>query len=204
VSLALQVRQAGADVKLHLGCGTNRLAGWVNTDLMPAAPDIDFLDCSRRMPFHDNSLAAVFCEHLIEHIEKPQGVAMVREVFRVLRPGGLFRIVTPSLENFARMALEPEWPDAQRYLAWFREAHRKPEAEIADVVNMVFYGYGHRHVYGEAELAALLTSVGFTDLRKMRASTYGAPLFDGVDGHGKVVGDDVNGIEAFAIEARKP
>jgi predicted SAM-dependent methyltransferase len=203
MSLALQARSLGANLKLQLGCGANPLPGWLNTDLMPG-PTVDYLDCTRPLPIADNVLAAVFCEHLIEHVDKGQAVAMVGQIFRVLRAGGLFRVVTPSLENFARMALEPDWPDAQTYLNWFRRWHRKPDADISDVANMIFYGYGHRHVYRRAELAAMLQGAGFTDLKFMRASTYGDPTFDGVDGHGKIVGEDINGIEAFAIEARKP
>jgi predicted SAM-dependent methyltransferase len=204
MSLMLQANAvAGAPIKLHLGCGANPLPGWLNTDLMPS-PTLDYLDCTRQFPFLDNVLAAIFCEHLIEHVEKPQAVTMIAEVFRTLRPGGLFRVVTPSLENFARMALNPGSAEATHYLAWFRNWHRRPDADIADAVNAMFYMFGHRHVYRHEELSAMLRGVGFTDLRLMKASTYSDPLFTNVDGHGKVIGEDINGLEAFAIEARKP
>src|SRR5207249_3407096 len=101
MSLVLQAQTLGPDVKLHLGCGVNVLPGWLNTDRTPAAPHIDYLDCAQPLPFHDNSIAAVFNEHMIEHIEKPRALAMIQEVFRVLRPHGLFRVVTPCMENFA-------------------------------------------------------------------------------------------------------
>jgi predicted SAM-dependent methyltransferase len=43
--------------------------------------------------------------HTIEHIEKSEALKMIAEVFRVLKPGGWFRVVTPSLENFCRLAM---------------------------------------------------------------------------------------------------
>src|SRR5262249_45743128 len=108
-----------AEIKLQLGCGHNLLPGWVNTDREPV-PSADYLDFTRPFPFVDNALDAVFCEHTIEHIEKAEAARMIGEVFRVLKSGGVFRIVTPSLENFCRMALEPQSPVAQKYLSFHR------------------------------------------------------------------------------------
>jgi len=209
MSLKLQVdqqlaRRAGPpELKLQLGCGTNLLPDWLNTDAMPS-PLVDYLDCTRRFPFSDNAFAAVFCEHMIEHMEKAQAWFMVQEIFRVLRPQGRFRVVTPSLENLARLVLEPESAAAQNYLGFCRRFLNDPQAQVWDAINLAFYGHGHRHIYGADELGAMLRQAGFVDLRTMPAGTYGEPIFNGVDGHGKVVGEDVNAFEAFAIEAGKP
>lgn len=190
------------DFKLHLGCGANVLSGWINTDTTPS-PVVDYLDCTRKFPLADNSLAAVFCEHLLEHLEKSQARSLLQEVCRVLRPKGLFRIVTPSLENFARLALEPQSATAQKYVEFFRRFVRNPQADLSDAINLTFYGHGHRHIYLVHELAAMLQQSGFSEMRTMPAGTYGDPVFNGVDGHGKLIGEEINKIEAFAIEARK-
>jgi predicted SAM-dependent methyltransferase len=191
------------DLKLHLGCGSNMLAGWLNTDSTPS-PIADYLDCTTRLPFVDGCLAAVFCEHLIEHLEKPSAQSMVREVFRVLRPGGVFRVVTPSLEAFAQMVLDPEGAASCLYLDFFRRFSGNSQAEISDAANSIFYLHGHRHIYRKAELTAMLAEAGFAELRPLATGSYGDPVFDGVDGHGKVIGSEVNAVEAFAIEGRKP
>jgi hypothetical protein len=191
------------DLRLQLGCGANILPGWLNTDSMPV-PDADYLDFARPLPFSDNVLTAVFCEHTIEHVTKPEAFRMVVEVCRVLRPGGLFRVVTPSLEKFCRMALEPSSPAAVKYLAWFKGAMNSPDATITDAVNLIFYGHGHRYIFSGDELNALLRAAGFTDLRQMDPNQYGHPIFNGVDGHGKVLGHEINTIESMAIEAAKP
>jgi predicted SAM-dependent methyltransferase len=209
MSLQLQTDQLvrGAtgpvELKLHLGCGNNILAGWLNTDSTPS-PTSDYLDCTARLPFVDGCLAAVFCEHLIEHMEKPNALSMVREIFRVLRPGGMFRVVTPSLEAFAQMVLDPDGAASRLYLDFYRRFSGDARAEISDAVNSIFYLHGHRHVYRQTELVAMLAEAGFAELRPLAAGGYGDPVFDGVDGHGKVIGGEVNAVEAFAVEARKP
>lgn len=209
MSLRLRVEQLAAaqsstiELRLHLGCGANILQGWLNTDAMPS-PDVDYLDCTRRFPFVDDSFHAVFCEHLIEHIEKPQAHSMAQEVFRVMRSNAKFRIVTPSLEGIARLALDPQSADARKYVEFCRRFLGDPSAQISDAVNLAFYGHGHRHVYQVEELGAMLRQVGFVDIQSMTAGVYGDPIFNGVDGHGKIIGEDINAIEAFAIETRKP
>jgi predicted SAM-dependent methyltransferase len=199
----LQSAGGSTELKLHLGCGSNILPGWLNTDISPS-PSSDYLDCTARFPFVDACLAAVFCEHLIEHFAKTSAIQMVREVFRVLRPGGLFRVVTPSLEAFAQMTLNPKSETSLKYLDFVRRFTGSPQAEISDAINSIFYLHGHRHIYAKAELDAMLAEAGFGELYHLAAGNYSDPIFAGVDGHGKAVGTEINAIEAFAVEARKP
>jgi predicted SAM-dependent methyltransferase len=206
LSLQLQVNQmaqGGGVLKLQLGCGANILAGWLNTDSMPS-PSVDYLDFTKRFPFGDNIFAAIFCEHTIEHIPKSQAQATINEVYRVLRPGGGFRVVTPSLEMLGQLIVSQESPASQKYLAWFRKYANNPNATMADAINLVFYGHGHCHIYSRDDLGGLLQQAGFRDLRAMPAGTYADAVFHGVDGHGRVIGEDIAAMEAFAIEARKP
>jgi predicted SAM-dependent methyltransferase len=195
-------KSGAVDLKLHLGCGANILPGWINTDTMPS-PVADYLDSTKNFPFTDSSFVAVFCEHMIEHMEKPQARSLLQEVFRVLRPKGVFRLVTPSFESFARLALDPSSAPAQKYLANFRQLVSNPRADLGDAINLIFYGHGHRHVYLVEELATILRQAGFSEARVMAAGTYGDAIFNGVDGHGKIVGEELNAIESFAVEARK-
>jgi SAM-dependent methyltransferase len=207
MSLKLQVDQLVATrstpLKLQLGCGLNLLPGWINTDSQPVAT-ADYLDFTRPFPFAANAFDAVFCEHTIEHIEKSEALKMIAEVFRVLKPGGWFRVVTPSLENFSRLALEPQSSTAQTYLSFHRRYTGDAQGTIADAINRIFYAHGHRHIYALGEPALVLQQAGFMEIKAMPAGTYGNSIFQDVDGHGRVIGADINAIEAMALEAAKP
>ena len=74
--------------KLQLGSGTNLLNDWLNTDCSLFFPSNCFLDVTRPFPFKDGTFEYVFSEHLIEHLTYPQGVSMLKESYRVLKPGG--------------------------------------------------------------------------------------------------------------------
>ena len=54
--------------KLHIGCGSNILDGWLNSDYYPPLASVLHLDATKRFPFEDNTFDYVFSEHVIEHI----------------------------------------------------------------------------------------------------------------------------------------
>ena len=53
-------------------------------------------DLQKEFPFADNSFSAVSAIEVIEHLENPWH--FVREIFRVLKPGGLALVSTPNNE----------------------------------------------------------------------------------------------------------
>lgn len=198
----VQARVVPQFPRLQLASGYNIIPNWINTDLLPLE-GTTFLDFIKPFPYADGSFDAVFCEHSIEHISTNDAQLMCREIYRVLRKGGHFRVVTPELEKIAAMALHENSPDVQAYIQWYRDWNKNPNATVSDAVNAMFYMHGHQHLYMRAELAALLRSIGFSDIRFFEAGEYGQPVFNGVDGHGKVIGEKINAMEAFAIETSK-
>jgi SAM-dependent methyltransferase len=59
-----------------------------------AAPGLDFLLApAESLPFKDGSMSAVSMLDVLEHLKDP--AAVLHEIHRVLRPGGLFHIVLP-------------------------------------------------------------------------------------------------------------
>lgn len=83
--------------KLHIGCGSWLLDGWLNSDLHPSSPGILLLDARRRFPFPDDTFACIYSEHMIEHLTFREGMAMLGECRRVLAPGGKVRVTAPDL-----------------------------------------------------------------------------------------------------------
>ncbi len=84
-------------MKLNLGCGPKRTQypGYVNVDKDPALePDkvIDFTSSPNALDMWvDGSADEIRCENLFDSMTKEQGVWLIREIWRVLRPGGYFK-----------------------------------------------------------------------------------------------------------------
>ena len=63
-----------------------------------AGLEIDIVDLNRQMlPYGDNRFALVTCIETIEHLENYRQV--VREIYRVLQPGGVAVFSTPNILN---------------------------------------------------------------------------------------------------------
>jgi len=199
----IRIASRNGKAYLQLGCGGNLLEGWCNTDIKPVE-GAHYLDFSKTFPITADTIDAIFCEHTIEHIDKKTAYAMCAEVFHVLKKGGAFRIVTPSLENMAALVQSPASSTARHYLQWWRHRNNDPWATIADTVNSMFYDHGHRHIYTRDELCGMLKNIGFVNLKLLKAGEHAHAAFKGIDSHGKVIGEDINRIEAFALEAEKP
>jgi len=59
-------------------------------------------DLARGIPFASGSVDVVYHSHLLEHLDRDVAHAFLFEVMRVLKPGGLQRIVVPDLEKACR------------------------------------------------------------------------------------------------------
>ncbi len=91
---------------LNIGCGSTFHPAWRNLDLVPADSQVEAFDISRGLPCPDASLDAVYHSHVLEHLDVEEGRRLIGECFRVLRPGGILRVVVPDLEQIARLYLE--------------------------------------------------------------------------------------------------
>jgi hypothetical protein len=88
--------KAQGTLRLNLGCGHIALPDHVNVD-MRDLPGVDVIAEVDDLPFEPNSVDEIFSAHLLEHF--PQEAMRQRLLpywFGLLRPGGLFRAVTPD------------------------------------------------------------------------------------------------------------
>jgi predicted SAM-dependent methyltransferase len=84
---------------LNVGCGTKFHPDWTNVDMASYSPEVKVVDLTKGIPFHDNSFDVVYHSQVLEHIPKEKATDFVEECYRVLKPGGIMRIVVPDLEN---------------------------------------------------------------------------------------------------------
>jgi len=91
---------------LNVGCGRRFHADWVNLDLVPSDESVQSCDISKGLPFDDRLFDAVYHSHVLEHLTPGAGRALLAECWRVLRPGGVVRVVVPDLEQIASLYLQ--------------------------------------------------------------------------------------------------
>jgi SAM-dependent methyltransferase len=55
-------------------------------------------DLGYGIPIHDNIADFFYSSHFLEHLPRKQGEVLLREAYRVLKPGGMLRVCVPDLE----------------------------------------------------------------------------------------------------------
>lgn len=86
-------------VKLHLGCGTNKLPGWINIDsVKECQPDLVH-DISSPLPYPDLKIDAILAEDLLEHFDKYMRFVVFSDWARVLKIGGEITIQVPNFKK---------------------------------------------------------------------------------------------------------
>jgi SAM-dependent methyltransferase len=59
-------------------------------------------DLRKGIPLDDASADLVYHSHVLEHVDRHMVEGFLTEIHRVLRPGGVHRVVVPDLERYAR------------------------------------------------------------------------------------------------------
>ncbi len=75
---------------------------WVNLDWHPHSKHVKKADLLGALSFKDESFDAIYTSHFIEHIPKEKVDFVLGECFRVLKPGGVLRVVVPDFEEIVR------------------------------------------------------------------------------------------------------
>jgi predicted SAM-dependent methyltransferase len=163
------------DLLVNLGCGYSPLKGWVNVD-RARGPDVQVVwDLRNGLPFPDDSCAAIFSEHLIEHIPRADAEKVLAECHRALAPGGVLRVSTPDAERFLR-----SYSGDREFL---KHPSFTQEAETAlDRINQMMREYGqHLWAYDTESLLLLLRKTGFSSARQLKFGESLDPRMQNVD-----------------------
>jgi len=88
-------------LRLDIGCSHHKLPGWIGLDLDPG-PQVDVVADMAALPFADSTVDQIHSRHTLEHVPDP--LACIRELHRVLKPGGEIRIIVPHYSNHAYWA----------------------------------------------------------------------------------------------------
>jgi predicted SAM-dependent methyltransferase len=94
------LKQLRPPIKLHLGCGSNSLEGYLNIDIEDWSGICDMItSCTNLSMFSDNSVERIFNHALLEHVPPWDTHKALREWYRVLKPGGTIQIEVPDIER---------------------------------------------------------------------------------------------------------
>lgn len=206
-----------SDALIHFGCGLTAPAGWRNFDSsltlrvkrtpvlglllartgarFPA--NVEFGDVTRRLPVPDGAARLVYCSHVLEHLPLDGLRAAFAETFRILAPGGIFRLVMPDLEQLVDEYKASAGDDAAvRFIGstlMGQEDRRTGLAALRGAIG----NSAHRWLWDYKATAMELRAAGFGDVRR-------AAFGDNPDPALAEVEDETRWQGALGVECRKP
>jgi|GEM_PF-3172530 predicted SAM-dependent methyltransferase/GT2 family glycosyltransferase len=138
-------------LKLNIGCGDMVIPGWIGVDKYYEKADQqwDAID----LPLPKNSVDEIYSSHLIEHFHFHDGEKVLKEWYRVLKPGGILTIETPDLLATCKKFVES---DEQGRIALYPQLFGYPWDK----------GQTHLFVYTPTQLRWSLEQIGFKDIHQ--------------------------------------
>lgn len=169
-------------IRLNLGCGCQLPKGWTNVDYALGArlmripffrtvnkkfhlfnmewDDNIFLhDLTTPFPWSDNSVDAIYSSHTLEHLSREQGRKFLRQCHRVLRSGGVIRIVVPDLSCMVRRYMEGELK-AEDFVEALGVLYPDSGGRLKNRL-APFVQFPHKCMYDTPALISSMSEIGF-------------------------------------------
>lgn len=211
-----------SNVYVQFGCGLSAPDGWLNFDasprlrferlplvrkamgaraFFPAA--VRYGDIIRGLPVSNGTVKGLYASHVLEHLHRTDLEIALSNAFRLMQPGGVFRLIVPDLawrvDDYVRTRGDSEAADILQDRLHFRR-----RASVQGLLGRLRAAFGlsmHQWMYDEPLMSQLLASAGFVAIRRCHFGDSDDLAFAAVEDEGRFI--DM-GFEELALECRKP
>lgn len=191
----------------HIGCGYTIGKSWLNYDSSPIAfidqipilnqiiklnkskfpKGIIYGNIIKKKLCNDNSADNIYCSHVLEHVSYSDAKKMLKNIYDMLKKGGIFRIVVPSLD--ARIKKYNENKDANEFMESLGCVTKNENSNFIDKLRFFFGGSRHRWMYDEKSLYNELKTAGFNNIKNCDYGDSGIEIFSEVESEDRFFGD---------------
>lgn len=141
-------------LRLHLGCGTKKLRGWVNVDSDPLCDPNRVEDITELRSFKETSAVEIYACHVLEHVAPYDMQRTLRRWRCLLQPGGLLRLAVPDLRLVIRNRVDSS-KDGPHFNAAIHGTWNRPSEDPHWLEKV------HKQTFVKESLEAALLEAGF-------------------------------------------
>lgn len=206
---------------VQYGCGLSAPVEWKNFDVSPTLriqriPIIGILiktklnivfpsnvlygDIIKGLPIKDNSCDGIYCSHTLEHLSLDDFRTALKNSYKIMKRGAIFRCIVPDLEWAAKKYVKNlDNGDNKASLEFINNTLlgiKKRPRGIKGVINSFFGNSHHLWMWDHKSLSLELKKIGFKDIRKCKFNDCEDVMF-------QLVEDEERFVNAVCIECRK-
>lgn len=171
-------------------------------------------DLSKGLPFDNDSVDVVYHSHMLEHINRMDARAFLKENYRVLKPGGILRVVVPDMEILCRKYISAigagEGLSLESYEHYIEEIieqcvrveafgssrQSQPRRLIENLIlgDARKRGETHQWMYDCMSLSKILKGIGFKSIEKKEFDQSDIPEWN-------AIGLDLDGANQYKVDS---
>lgn len=173
-------------MKINLGSGPYSAKGWINYDwgllpflgkygltsffvslnLLPKSyvtkwPEIELVDIRNGLPNDDNSVDYIYCSNVLEHFRKEDMIKILSECKRVLKKGGMMRLILPDLKKVIDNYVSSDVFNRE-YLGYDKDLYVGFLGKIKSM-----FIRGHEWMYDKESFKDILQEIGFKEIKEL-------------------------------------
>lgn len=176
---------------IQFGCGLSCPNGWSNYDASPRLKveklpilgwllrqsnkslfpiDVKFGNIVKGLPHPELSVDAVYCSHVLEHLDRESAQTALSNTFKLLKHGGTFRLVVPDLTWRITEYISMRENDPSNAADIFlNKCHLGRRNQVRGVVGRIKATLGnsaHLWMYDGELMSHLLHEAGFINVKR--------------------------------------
>lgn len=206
---------------VQYGCGLSAPKEWINFDVSPTLriqntpiigtilksslstsfpKNIRYGDIIKGLPINENSCDGLYCSHTLEHLSLNDFRIALKNSFKILKKGGVFRCIVPDIEHLARTYISQlENGNSSASTSFINDTLMGIKERPRGFKSFIKSFYGNSHhlwMWDNKSLTEELKNAGFTQIRQCKFNDSDDMMF-------KFVEDESRFKNAVAIECRK-
>jgi len=191
-----QIRNLKKDKQyLNVGCGPNLDDRFINMDYQ-WRPGMDLCwDITKGIPLQSSSIKGIYTEHCLEHITFEQTQVVLAEFYRMLKSGGIVRIIVPDAELYIDLYTRSKRGESVSF-PYVTDKEKNDGFSPIMSVNRVFRGHEHLYAYDFDCLSLMLRQTGFERISKENYRNGSDDIL--------LIDSETRKIESVYVEAVKP
>lgn len=201
---------------IQYGCGWTAPESWWNFDASPTLrferlpivgklytknharfpENAEYGDIVKGLPVQSESCAGVYCSHVLEHLSLEDFRKALKNTYRLLQKGGVFRLVLPDLEYSIKIYIDDPADDAA--FTFMRETslgQKRRSRGLKGFMSLLLGNSQHLWMWDYKSIASELRNVGFIEIRRAQFGDAADPLFGEVEEKGRW--DNCLGVECI-------